>query len=89
MIFVKTRWQYALASKDVKKATDSKGIIMNSNWFKLVMKGTKVKYGKKRLLKGVPIIFNKGGVMLTIGNNCTIKSFSLNLVGLYSRTIIV
>ena len=31
---------------------------MNSNWFKLVMKMTKVKYGKNLLLKGVPIIFN-------------------------------
>ena len=34
---------------------------MNSNWFKLVMKMTKVEYGKNLLLKGVPIIFNKGG----------------------------
>ena len=31
---------------------------MNSNWFKLVMKMTKVEYGKNLLLKGVPIIFN-------------------------------
>ena len=29
---------------------------MNSNWFKLVMKMTKVKYGKNLLLKGVPIM---------------------------------
>ena len=27
---------------------------MNSNWFKLVMKMTKVEYGKNLLLKGVP-----------------------------------
>lgn len=63
---------------------------MNSNWFKLVMKTTKVNYGKNLLLKGVPIIFNKRGARLTIGENCVIKSsFLSNLVGLYSRTIIV
>lgn len=63
---------------------------MNSNWFKAVMKATKVKYGKNLLLKGVPVIFNKGGAELTIGDNVTIKSsFLSNLVGLYSRTIIV
>lgn len=54
------------------------------------MKATKVQYGKKLLLKGVPVIFNKGGAKLTIGDGCVIKSsFLSNLVGLYSRTIIV
>ncbi|MDY6340358.1 MAG: acyltransferase [Saccharofermentans sp.] len=63
---------------------------MNSNWYKLVMKAAKVKYGKGLLLKGVPVIFNKKGAELTLGNNVTIKSsFLSNLVGLYSRTIIV
>lgn len=63
---------------------------LNSNWFKIFMKMTKVKYGKKLLLKGVPVIFNKSGAELTIGENCVIKSsFLSNLVGLYSRTIIV
>ena len=63
---------------------------MNSNWFKLVMKLTKVEYGKNLLLKGMPIIFNKGDAKLKIGENVTIKSsFLSNLVGLYSRTIIV
>ncbi|MBU3878755.1 acyltransferase [Faecalicatena sp. AGMB00832] len=63
---------------------------MNSNWFKLVMKATKVDYGKKLLLKGIPIIFNKRGAILKIGRNVTIRSsFLSNLVGLYSRTIIV
>lgn len=63
---------------------------MNSNWFKIVMKMTKVEYGKNLLLKGVPVIFNKGGAQLKIGDNVTIKSsFFSNLVGLYSRTIIV
>lgn len=63
---------------------------MNSNWFKLLMKITKIEYGKKLLLKGIPVIFNKKGATLKIGNNVTIKSsFLSNLVGLYSRTIIV
>lgn len=63
---------------------------MNSNWFKLLMKATKVEYGKKLLLKGTPVIFNKKGAKLKIGNNVTIKSsFLSNLVGLYSRTVIV
>ena len=63
---------------------------MNSNWFKAVMRLMKVKYGKNLLLKGVPVIFNKGGATLEIGDNCTIKSsFLSNLVGLYSRTIVV
>ena len=63
---------------------------MNSNWFKLVMKMTKVEYGKNLLLKGMPVIFNKSGAKLKIGDNVTIKSsFLSNLVGLYSRTIIV
>lgn len=63
---------------------------MNSNWFKVIMKFNKVKYGTNLLLKGVPVIFNKNGAKLTIGENVTIKSsFLSNLVGLYSRTIIV
>lgn len=63
---------------------------MNSNWFKLLMKLTKVKYGKKLLLKGMPIIFNKKGATLEIGDNVTVNSsFLSNLVGLYSKTIIL
>lgn len=63
---------------------------MNSNWFKLIMKMTKIEFGKNLLLKGVPIIFNKKSAKLKIGKNVTIKSsFLSNLVGLYSRTIIV
>lgn len=63
---------------------------MNSNWFKIVMKMTKVRYGKNLLLKGMPIIFNQKGATLTIGNNCMIfSSFLSNLVGLYQKTIIV
>ena len=64
--------------------------MMNSNWFKVIMRLTKVEYGKKLLLKGIPMIFNKSGARLKIGENVTIKSsFLSNLVGLYSRTIIV
>lgn len=63
---------------------------MNSNWFKLAMKATGVQYGRGLLLKGVPVIFNKRGATLQIGENCIVKSsFLSNLVGLYSRTIIV
>ena len=63
---------------------------MNSNWFKVALKATHVKYGKNLLLQGIPIVFNKGGAKLEIGENCIIKSsFLSNLVGLYSRTIIV
>lgn len=63
---------------------------MNSNWFKIALKATNVKYGKKLLLKGVPVIFNKKGAQLEIGDLVTIKSsFLSNLVGLYQRTIIV
>lgn len=63
---------------------------MSSNWFKIVMKMTNVKYGKNLILKGIPIIFNTKGATLKIGQNVTIKSsFLSNLVGLYSKTIIV
>lgn len=54
------------------------------------MKLMKIEYGKNLLLKGVPCIFNKKGARMKIGKNVTIKSsFLSNLVGLYSRTIIV
>ena len=68
----------------------SRGNRMNSNWFKLTLKATKVQYGRNLLLKGIPVIFNNSGAELTIGDNCVIKSsFLSNLIGLYSRTIIV
>lgn len=63
---------------------------MNSNYYKLIMHLTHVQYGHNLRLKGVPVIFNKSGAILQIGDNVTIKSsFLSNLVGLYSRTIIV
>lgn len=63
---------------------------MNSNWFKVCMKLTGVKYGKDLLLKGMPVIYNAKGAALRIGNGVRINSsFLSNLVGLYARTIIV
>lgn len=58
--------------------------------YKIILKLTEVKYGKQLKLKGIPVIFNKKGANITMGDNCLIKSsFLSNLVGLYSRTIIV
>ena len=63
---------------------------MNSNWFKLFLRLMQVEYGKNLLLIGTPIVFNKKGAKIKIGENVTVKSsFLSNLVGLYSRTIIV
>ena len=63
---------------------------MNCNWFKIILKFMKVKYGKGLFLDGIPVIFNKRGAEIIIGDNVTIKSsFLSNLVGLYCRTIIV
>ena len=63
---------------------------MNSNYYKFFMKIFKIKYGKKLLLKGRPLIYNKKGANIIIGNNVVIKSsFLSNLIGLYSRTIIL
>ena len=45
---------------------------MNSNWFKLVMKMTKVEYGKNLLLKGVPIIFKISGAGMKSGDNVSL-----------------
>jgi len=58
--------------------------------YKLFLKLQRVKYGKGLILKGLPVIFNKKGATLSIGEDCVIKSsFLSNLVGLYSRTIIL
>lgn len=63
---------------------------MNSNWYKILLKIMNVKYGKRLYLKGVPVIFNKSGAKMIFGNDITVKSsFCSNLVGLYSRTIIL
>ena len=63
---------------------------MANAWYKLLLKFMHVRYGKALSLKGVPFIYNKKGASITIGSNCVIKSsFLSNLVGLYSRTIIL
>lgn len=63
---------------------------MSSSWFKVLMKANKVQYGADLKLKGMPVIFNKKGAKLKIGTDVSINSsFLSNLVGLYSRTIIV
>ncbi|MDO4649028.1 MAG: acyltransferase [Eubacteriales bacterium] len=63
---------------------------MNSNYYKIILKLLHIPYGKNLLLKGCPFIYAKKGSDLTIGNNVTVKSsFLSNLVGLYSRSIIV
>ena len=64
--------------------------MFKSNYFKLIMKLNKVKFGKNLNLYGIPVIFKKKGSQLNIGEICTIKSsFLSNLVGLSQRTIIV
>ena len=57
--------------------------------YKLYLLLIRVKYGKGLSLKGLPVIYNRKGASITIGNGCVIKSsFLSNLVGLYSRTIL-
>ncbi|MFE0562556.1 acyltransferase [Priestia megaterium] len=63
---------------------------MNSNYYKVIMKLLRIKYDSGLRLHGCPIIFNKRGATINIGKNVTIKSsFLSNLVGLYSRTILI
>lgn len=63
---------------------------MINNLLKILMKSANIEYGRGLLLKGIPVIFNRRGAKLSIGNNVVIKSsFLSNLVGLYSRTIII
>ncbi len=58
--------------------------------YKLYLLLIRVKYGKGLSLKGLPVIYNRKGASITIGNGCVIKSsFLSNLVGLYSRTILL
>lgn len=58
--------------------------------YKIYLKISKVKYGNNLKMKGIPVIVNSKGADISFGNDCLIKSsFLSNLVGLYSRTIIV
>lgn len=64
--------------------------MVKSNYFKIFMKLNKVGFGRNLNLFGIPVIFKKRGSVLSIGDNCNIKSsFLSNLVGLSQRTIIV
>ncbi|MEB2629674.1 acyltransferase [Peribacillus frigoritolerans] len=63
---------------------------MNSNWFKTFLFLNRIQYGKKLILKGIPVIISKSRNKLSIGDHVTINSsFLSNLVGMYQRTIIV
>ena len=58
--------------------------------YKIFLRLTHVKYGVQLSLKGVPLIYNHRGASIRLGDRCVIKSsFLSNLVGLYSRTIIL
>ncbi len=63
---------------------------LKTNFYKLILKVNRVRYGKNLSIIGIPVIFKQEKAQLQIGDNCTIKSgFLSNLVGLYQRTIIV
>ena len=63
---------------------------MKCNWLKPLLTCMGVKYGKNVSFHGMPVIFNKRGATLSLGDRVTVKSsFLSNLVGLYQRTIIV
>ncbi len=62
----------------------------NSNWWKIVLKIMGIRYGRGLLLKGIPLFVRARGAEITLGRDVTVKSsFLSNLVGLYSRTLIV
>ncbi len=55
--------------------------------YRILLKLSKVKYGKNLMLKGCPVVVNRGSIR--IGDNVCIKSsFLSNLAGLYQRTVI-
>ena len=63
---------------------------INSVLPKLWLKINQVKYGKKLVLGGWPMIFCFPNAKIEIGDNCKINSnFFSNLIGLYQRTIII
>ncbi|MCD8118091.1 MAG: acyltransferase [Lachnospiraceae bacterium] len=75
---------------DCVRITESSEKTVNSNYYKIILKFLHISYGKNLLLKGCPFIYAKRNSRITIGDNVTVKSsFLSNLVGLYSRTIIV
>ena len=63
---------------------------MSKFLYKLFLKSLHVQYGRGLTLKGLPFIYNTKGASIAIGEGCVVKSsFLSNLVGLYSRTIIL
>lgn len=63
---------------------------MFENLYKIILKIIGVTYGKNLQLKGLPFIFKSKGSEIILGDNCIVKSsFLSNLVGLYSRSIIL
>lgn len=63
---------------------------MSKFFYKLFLQAMRVQFGESLTLKGIPFIYNTKRSSITIGDGCTIKSsFLSNLVGLYSRTIIL
>mgnify|MGYP004455562643 CR=1 FL=1 len=62
---------------------------MNVDWYKIILIMQRIKYGSNLQLKGIPVILRRGG-HIEIGNKVTVRSsFFSNLIGLYSRTVIV
>lgn len=63
---------------------------MSKFLYKLYLKAAHVQYKNGLTLKGFPFIYNAKGASIVIGEGCVVKSsFLSNLVGLYSRTIIL
>ncbi len=63
---------------------------MSNYLTKIILKALNVTCGKQLSLKGTPLIYNCKGGEITIGDHVTIKSsFLSNLIGLYTRTIII
>ena len=64
---------------------------MNSNWFKLFLRVTKIKFGRNLLLKGIPFIYNSPEAEIKIGNNVTTEDVDGSMpndLGVYSEPII-
>ncbi len=63
---------------------------INSILPRMWLKCNRVRYGKKLVLGGWPMIFRFPSAEISIGDECKINSnFLSNLIGLYQRTIIV
>lgn len=64
--------------------------VIKSSWFKIVLKLMNIKYGKKLVLRGMPLIYKNKQAVMEIGDNVTINSSLLsNLAGMSRRTCII